>query len=121
MRHVSSGCSVDNHTSGESSSWRCVINGGVYTPPSTPTVLQFLSISDFHGNLQPVSVSGGTAGGVAAIAAHFAQQRAFYPNATLSVTAGDAWHATPPISTFFDDEPAVIAERLIGIDVDTLG
>src|SRR5439155_1171136 len=60
-------------------------------------------------------------GGAAALKAYFDAERATNPGGTLVVTAGDAFGATPPLSAFFDDVPAVLAANLMGIDVDTLG
>jgi 2',3'-cyclic-nucleotide 2'-phosphodiesterase (5'-nucleotidase family) len=42
------------------------------------------------------------------------------PN-TLTLTAGDAFGASIPLSSFFDEAPAVMAMNLMGFDVDTFG
>lgn len=86
-----------------------------------PVTLQFLNVSDWHGQLDPNAVVGvGNVGGAAVISAYWKQDRLANPN-TLTLTAGDAFGATPPLSGFFDDEPAIKAMRLMGIQVDTLG
>lgn len=86
-----------------------------------PVDIQFLTISDWHGQLDSLSVFGeGTFGGAAVLSSYFRQEEAANPN-TLIFTAGDAIGATPPLSNFFDDEPAIRAMRLMGVDVDTLG
>jgi 5'-nucleotidase len=86
-----------------------------------PVTLQFLNVSDWHAQLDPNSVQGvGNIGGAAAISTYWKQDRLANPN-TLTLTAGDAFGATPPLSGFFGDEPAIKAMRLMGIQVDTLG
>ena len=86
-----------------------------------PVDLQFLTLSDWHAQLDPLSVFGeGTFGGAAELAAYFDAERAANPN-TVTLTAGDAYGGAPPLSGFFDEEPAVRAMRLMGFDVDTFG
>ena len=85
-----------------------------------PVTLQFLNVSDWHGQLDPNVVNNVNIGGAAAISTYWKQDRLANPN-TLTLTAGDAFGATPPLSGFFDDEPAIKAMRLMGIQVDTLG
>ncbi len=83
--------------------------------------LQFLTVSDWHAQLDPLFVFGqGTFGGAAELSTYFQQERANNPN-TLTLTAGDAYGASPPLSSFFDEEPAVRAMRLMGFDYDTFG
>jgi 5'-nucleotidase len=83
--------------------------------------LQFLTISDWHAQLDPLFVFGeGTFGGAAELSAYWDADRAANPN-TVTLTAGDAYGGAPPLSGFFDEEPAVRAMRLMGFDVDTLG
>jgi 2',3'-cyclic-nucleotide 2'-phosphodiesterase (5'-nucleotidase family) len=82
----------------------------------TPVTIQFLNVSDWHGQLDPV----GGVGGAAVLSTYFQQERAQNPN-TLTLTAGDAYGATPPLSNFFDEVPAVYAMRMMGFDVDTFG
>lgn len=79
--------------------------------------LQVLNVSDWHGQLDPLSNGVGGAG---AISAYWQADRAASPN-TLTLTAGDAVGATPPLSAFFADEPAIRALRLMGVEVDTFG
>ena len=86
-----------------------------------PVASQFLNVSDWHGQLDPLSVSGvGDVGGAAALAAYWQADRAANPN-TITLTAGDDFGASPPLSNFFDEEPAVLAQRMMGIQVGTLG
>jgi 2',3'-cyclic-nucleotide 2'-phosphodiesterase (5'-nucleotidase family) len=90
-------------------------------PSRNTTELQFLSISDWHGQVDPLFVFGqGLFGGAAELSTYFQQERANNPN-TLTLTAGDAFGASPPLSSFFDEVPAVETMNLMGFDVDGLG
>ena len=83
--------------------------------------IQFLTISDWHAQLDPLSVRGvGNIGGAAALSAYWKADRRANRN-TLTLTAGDAYGASPPLSSFFAEEPAVQAMNLMGFDVDTFG
>jgi 2',3'-cyclic-nucleotide 2'-phosphodiesterase (5'-nucleotidase family) len=83
--------------------------------------IQFLNVSDWHGQIDPLSITGlGNVGGAAQISTYWKQDRAANPN-TLTLTAGDDFGATPPIANFFNEEPAVLAQRLMGIQVGTFG
>ena len=83
--------------------------------------IQFITISDWHGQLDPLSVSGvGNVGGAAALSTYFKQERAANPN-TLVMTAGDAFGGSPPLSSFFNEEPAIKCLRLMGLQLDTFG
>lgn len=93
----------------------------VSAAPRQPVDIQILNVSDWHGQLDPISVQGvGNVGGAAVLTAYFNQHRAENPN-TLTLTAGDAVGATPPISAFFQDEPTIRVMRLMGFNADTLG
>jgi 5'-nucleotidase len=81
----------------------------------TPVTFQILNVSDWHGNVLPV----GGVGGAAAIKAYWDADRAAHP--TLTLTAGDDVGASPPLSAFFEDAPAIKAQRMMGIQVGTLG
>ena len=93
------------------------IGGAVAAKPGPPgpVTIQILNVSDWHGNVDPV----GTAGGAWNISARWQQDRQAFP--TLTVTAGDDFGASPALSSFFNEEPGVKAERMMGIDVNTLG
>jgi 2',3'-cyclic-nucleotide 2'-phosphodiesterase (5'-nucleotidase family) len=85
------------------------------------TELQVIQYSDWHGQLDPLSIFGeGTFGGAAELATYFHQEEANNPN-TLIITGGDDFGASPPLSSFFDEEPAVLAQNLMGTDVSALG
>jgi 5'-nucleotidase len=96
-------------------------DGGSADAGAARTVeLQILSISDWHGQLDPLSVSGSEIGGAGVLSAYFKRDRAANPN-TLVLTAGDAYGASPPISAAFEEEPAVKALNLMGLAADTFG
>jgi 2',3'-cyclic-nucleotide 2'-phosphodiesterase (5'-nucleotidase family) len=86
----------------------------------TTTAIQLLSVSDWHGQLTPLGSGAPAAGGAAVLKAYFDQYRAANPN-TLTFMAGDSWGASPPISSFFEDRPAVDAMNMMGISADTFG
>ena len=83
--------------------------------PPAPVTIQILNVSDWHGNVDPV----GTAGGAWNISARWQQDRLAHPSLTL--TAGDDFGASPALSSFFNEEPAVKAERMMGMQVGALG
>ncbi len=87
---------------------------------TTPVDLQFLSISDWHAQLDPINVGGVDIGGASVLSAYFKNERLANPN-TVTVTAGDAFGASPPLAAFFDEVPAVKALNLMGMDVDSFG
>src|SRR5437870_5664056 len=69
-------------------------------PPPPPVTIQILNVSDWHGNVDPVS---GVVGGAWNLAARWAEDRRNYP--TLTVMAGDDFGASPPIVSFFNEIP----------------
>jgi 2',3'-cyclic-nucleotide 2'-phosphodiesterase (5'-nucleotidase family) len=92
----------------------------VSASPQGTIDIQLLNVSDWHGQLDPLVVGTTQVGGAAALSAYFQAERAANPN-TLTLTAGDAVGATPPISSFFNDMPTILAMNLMGFDADTLG
>jgi len=86
--------------------------------------LQLLTVSDWHGQLTSFDIDPGAAtvigGGASVLEAYFDQARAANPN-TLTFMAGDSIGATPPISSFFEDEPAIRTMNMMGVTADTLG
>ena len=83
--------------------------------------IQILNISDWHAQLDPLFVFGqGTFGGAAVLSTYWQMDRMANPN-TLILTAGDAYGASPPLSNFFDERPAVQSMNLMGFDLDTFG
>ncbi len=99
-----------------------ILIAGTTASAARPTVtLQFLTVSDWHAQLDPLSVFGvGNVGGAAVLSTYFQQERAANPN-TLTLTGGDAYGASPPLSGFFNEEPAVLAMRMMGFNADTFG
>jgi len=93
----------------------------------------FLDISDYHGQLIPLSetadnLSGGGAsnpsfgiGGAAFLKPWFDVYRSEARDGTLTVAAGDSVGATPPISSFFGDTPTIELMNSMGFDFDGLG
>ncbi len=89
--------------------------------PADTVNLQILTISDWHAQLDPLFVfREGVFGGAAELSAYFQRERAAN-HRTLTLTAGDAYGASTPLASFFDEVPAVRAMRLMGFDADTLG
>lgn len=88
------------------------------------TTIQLVTISDWHGQLEPFDVDPGAAtvlgGGAAFLKVYLDQARAANPN-TLTFMAGDSFGATPPIVNFFDEAPAVQAMNMLGVSADTFG
>lgn len=89
--------------------------------PKTTVTIQILNVADWHGQLDPLDVFGvGLIGGAGAISTYWQADRAENPN-TLTLTAGDDFGASPPLSNFFDEGPAVLAQRVMGIQFGTFG
>jgi 5'-nucleotidase len=102
------------------------IRGQLWTPGDSKHVqdaipIQFLNVSDWHGQLDPLEPSTGVfVGGAAQISSYWKADRLAEPN-TLTLTAGDAYGAAPPLSSFFEERTAVMAMNRMGFDVDTFG
>ncbi len=82
--------------------------------------IQVLNVSDLHGQLDPLSVGGVSVGGAATLSSYWAADREANPN-TLLLTAGDAVGASPPLSSFFGDQPTIDFMNYAGFDADTFG
>ncbi|MEX0817178.1 MAG: alkaline phosphatase family protein [Gaiellales bacterium] len=92
-----------------------------------------LDISDYHGQLIPLSeaadtLSGGGAvnptfsiAGAAFLKPWFDTYRAEAPGGSITVAAGDSIGATPPISSEFDDKPTIEMMNRMGFSADGLG
>jgi 2',3'-cyclic-nucleotide 2'-phosphodiesterase (5'-nucleotidase family)/predicted AlkP superfamily phosphohydrolase/phosphomutase len=92
-----------------------------------------LYISDFHGQITPLSqaadaVTGSGAanpsfgiGGAAYLKPWLDWYRGEAPGGSILVTGGDAVGASPPISNFFDDKPTMNVLNMLGVSADTLG
>lgn len=82
--------------------------------------VRLLGVNDFHGHLEsPGSVNGREVGGVAHLAAYL--DRYGRSGSAIRVHAGDMVGASPMISGYFHDEPAVRAMNLMSFDVGTVG
>ena len=88
--------------------------------------VSILDISDFHGQLIPLSETADSVGpsfgigGAAYLKPWFDVYRAEAGN-SITVTAGDAVGATPPISSFFGDKPTIEMQNRMGFTLDGLG
>ena len=90
--------------------------------PREPVTIQFLNVSDWHGQIDPLDVFGlGVVGGASTISSYWNADRAEFPDTTIALTAGDDFGATPPLSNFFDERPAILAQRMMGIRFGTFG
>ena len=102
-----------------------------------PLRVKLIAFNDFHGNLQPASVSirapadGLTpeettrdvdvpAGGVARFATLVRTLAAQNPNHAI-VSSGDMIGASPLVSALFLDEPTIEAMNMIGVDFNSVG
>jgi 5'-nucleotidase len=88
--------------------------------PKGTADLQILNVSDWHAQCDPISDSGSTYGGTGVLAAYFKNERATNPN-TYFMTAGDAFGASPALSGFNDEKPAVESLNFLELKVDTFG
>ena len=93
-----------------------LIPAGVFAArPGSPAVnIQILNASDWHGQIDPVPP-----GSAWSISKRWAEDRLAHP--TLTVAGGDDFGATPPISSFFDEIPSVLAQRMMGVQIGTFG
>jgi len=78
--------------------------------------IRLLGVNDLHGHLEAPRPG---MGGAAWLAAHL--DRATVPGRTIRVHAGDMIGATPLISSWFHDEPTMLAGNILGFDVGTVG
>jgi 2',3'-cyclic-nucleotide 2'-phosphodiesterase (5'-nucleotidase family)/predicted AlkP superfamily phosphohydrolase/phosphomutase len=103
----------------------------ITTQPGFKT-LQILDISDYHGQLVPLTDTSDnlaapganpafTIGGSAFLKPWFDRFQSLEPSRTITVAAGDSVGATPPISAFFGDTPTIDIMNLMGFDLDGLG
>ena len=83
--------------------------------------IRFINVADWHAQLDPLFIFGvGTFGGAAELSTYFQMERLDNPN-TLTLTAGDAFGGSPPLSNLFGEVPAVESMNLMGFDADTFG
>jgi 2',3'-cyclic-nucleotide 2'-phosphodiesterase (5'-nucleotidase family) len=106
----------------------------LFNSPGRYKEATILYISDFHGQLIPLSQTADTLGasfsigGAAYLKPWFDAYRAEaqgYGVATnltsITLAGGDSVGATPPISTFFGDKPTMLVLNMLGMSADTLG
>ncbi|HLO35856.1 MAG TPA: 5'-nucleotidase C-terminal domain-containing protein, partial [Candidatus Deferrimicrobium sp.] len=96
------------------------------TKPSLK-VYSILDISDYHGQLVPLTETADsvgpsfTIGGAAFLKTWFDTYRAESQNGSITVAGGDSVGATPPISNFFGDKPTIELMNAMGFNSDGLG
>lgn len=89
--------------------------------------ITILDISDYHGQLEPLSERSDSfgpsfgIGGAAFLKPWFDVYRLEARDGSITVTAGDAVGATPPLSNFFGDTPTIELMNLMGFSADGLG
>ncbi len=89
--------------------------------------LTILHVSDWHGQIPPLSEAADSVGptfgigGSAFLKPWFDVYRGEAKDGFLVVTAGDSIGATPPISAFFQDKPAIEMMNRMGFGADGLG
>ncbi|MFC0522782.1 bifunctional metallophosphatase/5'-nucleotidase [Pontibacillus salicampi] len=83
--------------------------------------VQLLGVNDLHGQLNtPLTYKGEKVGGISYLTSYLQEYEQKNPN-TLLVHAGDMIGGSPPISSLFQDEPAVKWMNYVDFDVGTLG
>jgi 2',3'-cyclic-nucleotide 2'-phosphodiesterase (5'-nucleotidase family)/predicted AlkP superfamily phosphohydrolase/phosphomutase len=105
----------------------------LFPKPGGLAEITILDISDYHGQLIPLSetadnVTGTgalnptfTIGGSAFLKPWFDAYRAEAKGGSITIAAGDSVGATPPISAFFGDTPTIEMMNLMGFGADGLG
>ena len=104
----------------------------LFAKPGQYKEITILDISDYHGQLIPLSDttesfaspginSAFPIGGSAFLKPWFDWYRNEATNGSITVAAGDSIGATPPISAFFQDKPTIEIMNMMGISADGLG
>ena len=92
-----------------------------------PTEITILDISDYHGQLVPLSEAADafgplfTIGGSAFLKPWFDKYRKEARDGSITIAAGDSVGATPPISSFFGDTTTMEFMNRMGFSADGLG
>ena len=100
-------------------------------PVSQAEDIQILALNDFHGNLEPLpgeqrfadaagAETRAQLGGAARLGATLARLRAAQAN-TVTVAAGDLIGASPLVSAYYLDEPAIMALNRAGLEIAAVG
>jgi 2',3'-cyclic-nucleotide 2'-phosphodiesterase (5'-nucleotidase family) len=99
----------------------------LFPNPGQLKEITILDISDYHGQLVPLSEAADSVGpsfsigGAAFLKPWFDVYRAEAPGGSITMAAGDSVGATPPISAFFGDTPTIEIMNMMGFDLDGLG
>ncbi len=99
----------------------------VFPDASKLREITILDISDWHGQITPLTDAPDTVGAAFAIGGSaflkpwFDIYRAEARNGSITMAAGDTVGATPPISAAFGDKPAIEMMNRMGADIDGLG
>ncbi len=100
----------------------------LFNSPTRFKEATILTISDFHGQLTPLSQTADTfsapaysIGGAAYLKPWFDWYRAEAKDGSITLSAGDLVGATPPISNFFGDKPTIELANMMGVDGNVLG
>ncbi len=99
----------------------------LFTTPARWRTITILDISDYHGQLVPLSEAADSVGpsfaigGAAFLKPWFDVYRAEATGGSITVAGGDSVGATPPISNFFGDIPTIELMNLMGFSADGLG
>ena len=99
----------------------------LFPTPGKLKEVTILDISDYHGQLIPLSERADTLGptfaigGAAFLKPWFDWYRGEAGGGSITVAAGDSVGATPPISAFFGDTPTIELMNLMGFSADGLG
>jgi 2',3'-cyclic-nucleotide 2'-phosphodiesterase (5'-nucleotidase family) len=99
----------------------------LFTNPGRWKQVSILDISDYHGQLVPLSERSDTVGptfaigGSAFLKPWFDVYQAEAGGQSITVAGGDSVGATPPISAAFGDVPTIELMNLMGFDLDGLG
>ena len=99
----------------------------LFERPGRLKEITILNVSDFHGQIVPLSEAADTVGpsfgigGAAFLKPWFDVFRAEARGGSITVAGGDSVGATPPISSFFGDTPTIELMNLMGFDADALG
>jgi 2',3'-cyclic-nucleotide 2'-phosphodiesterase (5'-nucleotidase family) len=97
-----------------------------------PTEITILNISDYHGQLVPLTDTPETLaapgvnlsfniGGAAFLKPWFDHYRKEARDGSITIAGGDSVGATPPISSFFGDTPTIELMNKMGFSADGLG